>query len=258
MKEVKDPALLKRYMDETDFRSHFSFPIDPMVKLFRAECGETIFEDYGINRSLVYMISGRAKLSHTLANGETTLIDCSQAPILFGDMEFLGLGNYTYEVRALQRCELLCIPLENTQDRLLKDPKFLLFLSLCLAQKERQKSRDLIRNSIYPLADRLAHYMIATCKNDFFSDSISDTAHYLGGTTRHLQRVVSDFIREGYLAKKKHGYQIINKEALRKIAEQVDVGILEGQIDENHADGRNTNGNPLPLVCPFPKNKGLN
>ena len=230
MKEYDNLHLKNQYLKKTHFLSHFSFPIEDHVKLYRAEKGELIFEDYGTNDKILFLVSGRAKLCHTLENGERTLLAFSKAPELFGEMELFGYGDLTKELRAISRCDLLGFSFLPHKKQLLNDPKFLLFTSICLANKERQKSLDLTRNSCYPLDERFAHHIISTYPDGVISDSLSDTAQYLGAAYRHLLRVVNEFCVKGYLIKKKSDYVVANVQALQALATQVDTGLIGEEI----------------------------
>lgn len=228
MKELTNTALIQKYLRETGFQEYFSFPIQSYLKLYRVESEEYIFSNYGINTNLVYLVNGLTKLTRSLRGGERSIIDFPTAPFLFGEMELFTKNYRTIECRAITRCDYFVMPFLPIKSQLLSDCKFLNFVCSRLAAKERQKTDLMIFNSIYPLQERFAFHLLNWATEDgLYRISPTDTAIHLGCTERHLLRVISHFIQNGYMKKAPRGYQILNSEALEQLSSNVDVGDWE-------------------------------
>ena len=216
LKEIHNSKMLNQYLKETNFLANFSFPIEQDVRLYRSEPGEKIFENYGQNDKILYMVRGRAKIGYSLDNGENTLIDFPSAPFLFGEKELLGPNSITLAVTALDQCDLIGFPFEPYRQQLLTDCRFLLFLVLCLHKKESEKADAITRNASNTLEERLAYHLLVHNLNGLFTDSISDTALYLGVTYRHIRRVFNRFLENNFIQKNERGYFITNYAALEE------------------------------------------
>lgn len=225
MEEIRDAAMVRRFLERSDFASYFSFPIAPLTRLFCAARGEDILrEGAPSDEMLYYMVEGRAKLRLSLPNGKAALLDFPKAPCFLGEMELLGVRGETLGVRALERCWLLALPVRECRERLLSDCAFLVYLCRYLGEKERRKTVALSRAQGYPLANRLAEFVLSASSGGQYRERNTDASEYLGVSYRHLQQVLGDFVRAGYLAREGRGYRVADEAALRALAREMETG----------------------------------
>lgn len=221
IKLIKNTEIKKKIIEDSGFKSQFSFDPVSDTELFSAEAGEYIITEGVRLQYLYYMCSGRAKLYMTLSNGKIALIDFFTAPCFIGEMELLTDTGEVRAVQAIEKCMCLALPLKRYRERLLKDSCFLLNLCRLLGNKNCRNIISFTRNQAFPLANRLASFILLTEEDGIYHEKHTLTAEYLGISYRHLLFVLADFTDKGYLAKDKRRYVICNRAALEKLAGEI-------------------------------------
>lgn len=224
LKQIIDKEKIKRCLIESNFESFFSFSIKEDVRLYLADKGEDILkEGEKSDGFLYYMVSGRAKLFCTLSNGKTSLLDFLQGDCFIGELELLSIRKSTMGVRALSPCFLLVLPIEKYRSCLLSDARFLRILCTNLAKKEEQRMQTLLNTQGFPLANRLAHFILFTASDGIYAERNTDASAYLGVSYRHLTQMLSEFTQRGYLKRMEGGYGITGEQELRLLADELNV-----------------------------------
>jgi CRP/FNR family putative post-exponential-phase nitrogen-starvation transcriptional regulator len=167
------------------------------------------------------MVSGRAKLFCSLSNGKTSLLDFLQGDCFIGELELLSVRKSTLGVKALSPCFLLALPIDKYRSRLLSDPRFLRILSMSLAKKEERRIHALSSTQGFPLANRLAHFVLFAAIDGIYSERNTDASAYLGVSYRHLTQMLGEFTQLGYLKRTKAGYIITDEQALKLLADEL-------------------------------------
>lgn len=221
MKEIRDEAVLHRFLDSTGFENYFSFPVKNLTQLYRASRGEMIFHEGAMADKLLYLASGRARLSESLPNGKSILLDFPQPTYFFGEMELLDVRGETLEIQALETCWLLALPFDACREKLLNDVKFLRFLCSYLGNKDGQRERIIVQSHGYPLANRLAAFILTASSGGQYRERNVDAAEYLGTSYRHLQQTLSNFVRTGLLKKQGRSYILSDTAALQQLADEM-------------------------------------
>lgn len=224
LKQIFDKEEINHCLAESNFESFFSFSIMDDIHLFIANKGEYILkEGEKSDGFLYYMVSGRAKLFCSLSNGKTSLLDFLHGKCFIGEMELLSVRKSTMGIKALSPCYLLAIPIEKYRSRLLSDANFLRIMCLTLAKKEEQRAYALLRTQGFPLANRLAHFILFTAYNGQYTERNTDASAYLGVSYRHLTQMLCEFTQLGYLSKIKGGYLIVNEKELKLLADELNM-----------------------------------
>lgn len=224
LKQILAKEEIRRCLVESDFESCFSFSIKEDVRLYLADKGDDILkEGEKSDGFLYYMVSGRAKLFCSLSNGKTSLLDFLQGDCFIGELELLSVRKSTMGVKALSPCFLLALPIEKYRSRLLSDACFLRILCMNLAKKEERRIRALSSTQGFPLANRLAHFVLFAAIDGIYTERNTDASAYLGVSYRHLTQMLGEFTQYGYLKKTKGGYGITNEEALKLLADELNV-----------------------------------
>lgn len=224
MKQILDKEEISRCLAESDFVSCFSFYIKDDVRLYFADKGDDILkEGEKSDGFLYYMVSGRAKLFCSLSNGKTSLLDFLQRDCFIGELELLSVRKSTMGVKALSPCFLLALPIEKYRSRLLSDACFLRILCVTLAEKEEQRVQALLSTQGFPLANRLAHFVLFTAFDGIYTERNTDASAYLGVSYRHLTQMLGEFTQYGYLKKMQGGYLITNEQALKLLADELNA-----------------------------------
>lgn len=224
LKQIFSKDEIQRCLAESNFENFFSFSIKEDVRLYLADKGDYILKEGEKSDSfLYYMVSGRAKLFCSLSNGKTSLLDFLQGGCFIGEMELLSVRKSTLGVKALSPCFLLALPIEKYRSRLLSDACFLRILCIALAKKEEQKVHALSSTQGFPLANRLAHFVLFAAFDGIYTERNTDASAYLGVSYRHLTQMLGEFTQCGYLKRTQAGYCITNKQALKLLADELNV-----------------------------------
>ncbi|OLS01909.1 transcriptional regulator YeiL [Tissierella creatinophila] len=224
MKQIFDKEEIRRCLAESDFESCFSFSIKEDVRLYFADKGDNILkEGEKSDGFLYYMVSGRAKLFCSLSNGKTSLLDFLHKDSFIGELELLSVRKTTMGVKALSPCFLLAMPIEKYRSRLLSDACFLQILCMTLAKKEEKRIHAISSTQGFPLANRLAHFVLFAAIDGSYTELNTDASAYLGVSYRHLTQVLGEFTQYGYLKRVQGGYIITNEQALKLLADELNV-----------------------------------
>ena len=199
MKELRDPALQQRLYEETGLRALFSFDPAPHITLWQADPREEILCQGELPDRLFYLVRGEVKLSQTLANGKVVTLDLLRAPCFLGELELLCPRQTAVSAQAQQRCWLFALDLNRCREQL-----------LC--------ARTLAQAQAYPLANRLALFLLRAAREDRYLVRNVDACQFLGVSYRHLQQTMGDFVDRGLLQKLPRGYLIADRAALRVLA----------------------------------------
>lgn len=224
LKQIFIKEEIQHYLRESDFERYFSFSIKEDVRLYFAEKGEDILkEGEKPNGFLYYMISGRAKLFCSLSNGKTSLLDFLEGGCFIGELELLEARKNTMGIKALSTCFFLALPIEKYRSRLLSDALFLRILCMTLAKKEERRIHALVSTQGFPLANRLANFILFTAFDGIYSERNTDASSYLGVSYRHLTQMLVEFTQCGYLKKIHKAYSITNEQALKLLADELNM-----------------------------------
>lgn len=220
MELLSEDAMLDRLAEETAFAAFFSFPVRPLLTLWQAMPKEEILHQGQQPDRLYYLVRGQVKLSQTLANGKVVTLDLARAPCFVGELELLQEKRAAISVRAMERSLLFGLELSECRRQLLSDAVFLRRLCEILAAKERLRARALTQAQAYPLANRLALFILHTASKNCYRVRNIDACQYLGVSYRHLQQTLSDFTARGLLKKQEKGYLLTDRAALCALAEE--------------------------------------
>ena len=178
-------------------------------------CKEEESMDY-----LLFMVSGRAKVSITAANGRTLLLNFYGEGGVLGDVEMMlsrGLG--TTNVVAITQVECIGLPVSYCKSILSSDIEFMNFIAKNLAKKLNSSSRNSAMNLLYSLENRLCAYIEATEEQGKFSENLTEIAELLGTSYRHLLRTLKDLCELGIIERySRTKYRIKDIEKLRENA----------------------------------------
>jgi len=104
------------------------------------------------------------------------------------------------------------------------DSKFLRFACDALRDKLIRLSKNSSINLLYPLENRLASFILATCKESedknkiIFLGNLTEVSELLGTSYRHLLRTLNILCIEDAIIKNENYYEIINAGILEKLA----------------------------------------
>lgn len=221
METINNSKLLERYLHEKPYIDYFRDYLHPYTKIVDFESGEYVLKEAETFTCLYLMISGQCNIRVMMANGKSVILRTLKAPCLIGEMELIR-DMTSFSVQALMECRMLAIDLDECKNRLLEDSFFLRKLCSELIYKERSEALSLVRSFAYPFEDRLAKFILDNRQGNKFLIKKVQISESLGVSYRHVETVMSDFVKKGYLSKNRLVYTIENKGMLKKLARELD------------------------------------
>lgn len=224
MKILHDPALLQKLLSSKACTDYFAPQFRPHFSLVEFAPGERVIHQDAPADHLFLMLDGRCHVRVGLANGKSVILQMMQPPCLIGEMELLrNVSPFT--VLALEPCRMLALPMAVCKPMLLENAYFLRRVAADLVWKERGMTLTLLHTFGYPLENRLAKFLLDNRQGDCCDIRKVVMAESLGVSYRHVESVMSRFVREGYLTKEGLTYRIRDPQALAELARD-----LEGEI----------------------------
>ncbi|MBR3227508.1 MAG: cyclic nucleotide-binding domain-containing protein [Erysipelotrichaceae bacterium] len=226
MELLDNKRLYETILSSEGFRNYFADTGELEGRLLYYETGEDLRspgKDF-----LYYLYKGRCKVSTVSANGKTHIVNTLKAPCLVGEIEFIT-GGEAYKVSTLEGSYVIEIDLLRYRNALLHDSCFLRALCKELAAKEKNSSIRMINSFAYPLKNRLAGFIIDYAEDDVFRIKKTVIAESLGVSYRHLEKVMDEFVKAGYLDKKGLIYRLSDRSTLAKLARELEMANIRQQ-----------------------------
>lgn len=180
---------------------------------------EFLFHEGDDMEYIMFILSGRAKVSMSISNGKQLLLDYFVTDGVIGDLELLiGSKSAFSTMQAITELKCIGLPLEKYALRLKSDLVFLNWAGRELAVKMIKSDINGAETILKRLEPRLCAYILHSACNGVFRETMTDVAELLGTSYRHLLRTLNKLCSENLISKQKTGYIIINEEILKKRA----------------------------------------
>lgn len=179
------------------------------------EPGETVTREGEALAHFALVISGRAKVCRTAANGKSLILCYYISGGVAGDVELLSYSDRaTATLMAISPLECVMIDYRYCKAELNTNPVFLRCLGVALAEKLVASTDNLALSALYTGEQRLCSYILQNANRGVFSAVLTDVACSVGVSYRHLLRMLSLLCMEDILEKRESGYFIKNHEEL--------------------------------------------
>lgn len=230
MIRIDDSALLKKYYEKYELEKIFTEDLFDQLVLMKYRRQENLCEEQEVMHYMMFIVEGRIKVFRTLANGKSLLLNFYEPLSIIGEVELIKESTASCTGQALTTCFVLGIPMEVAQQRLKGDAKFLSYACKSLADKLHYLGRSSSINLFYPLENRLASYINAVAvkvrdanggEELLFNENLTHLADLLGTSYRHLLRTLHSLCEQGILLKEEKGYQVLDKQQLLLMAEDL-------------------------------------
>ncbi|MFL0247495.1 cyclic nucleotide-binding domain-containing protein [Candidatus Clostridium stratigraminis] len=224
MRKIANIKKLNYYVLKYNIDSIFSTDMKPYMELFFFNKNEYICKvDEKLNY-LLFFVKGKAKVYAPLSNGKSLLLCFYKPFMVIGDVEFLRTETANSNVQVIEDTYCVGISFDNIMKFAFNDSKFLRFACVCLSEKLIRLSKNSSINLLYPLENRLASFILATCteskeKNKvIFQGNLTEVSELLGTSYRHLLRTLNILCSEDAIKKNEDYYEIENVNILKKLA----------------------------------------
>lgn len=226
MIKINDFKEMDNYIIKYGIDEIFTSSMKNIMELLLFKKNEYICREGEEINYLFFFVEGKAKVYTTLSNGKSLLLSFFKEFKILGDLEIINAKLASSNVQVIEDTYCIGISLENVREYLLNDAKFLRFICNSLGEKLYRCSKNSSINLLYPLENRIASYMIATCErvDDSgltivkFNENLTEISELLGTSYRHLLRTLNVLSLKGTIKKKNNYYEVIDEENLKKLA----------------------------------------
>ena len=214
--DARARALLKAH--ERDLPPLGAYPLT--VRSFAA--GELLAAAGEPLTQLSFLVEGFATVFSVMENGRVAVLTEYRGVQTIGEVELLmGHPTLTGCVQASTPGTMLCLPLIGWETRIFSDAPLLRFLGREIACKLERSSRLTAQDRLYPLASRLAAYLLYKGEGVHKAINLTRLSEMAGVSYRHLLRTMRTFADKGWICREGDGYRILQPEALARLAGEI-------------------------------------
>lgn len=227
MKRIYDQLQLDNYIKIFNIEDFFGIDMKKYMELHIFDKGSHLVKNNEPIDYLYFFVEGKVKVYTILKNGKSLLFRLYKPLVIIGDVEFIDYDTANSNIEAINECLCIGISMSNIRKYAVNDPTFLKCMCTSLGKKFISSSIASSINILYPLANRLASYLLAiTPKNSqhsnldggIITDNFSEMADLLGTSYRHLIRTINKLCNEKIIRKEKKSIIILNIRALETLA----------------------------------------
>ena len=193
---------------------------DYPLETVRFKPGDTVAQAGEPVTRLGFVAEGLATVKHALENGRAALLCEYSGQHTVGELEVLmDYPVYASQVQAITRGAMLMIPLtEETRAQIAADAALLRYLGQIVACKLERMSRIAAQDRSYPLAERLAAYLLYADRCHRRPMPLTRVSELMGVSYRHLMRSLKALCEAGVITREGASCRVLDPEALARLA----------------------------------------
>lgn len=172
---------------------------------------------------LCFMVEGLATVHNVMENGRALLLREFSGVQTIGELELLmAYPVHASAVKAITAGVLLAIPLTPAvRQKAFSDAALLRYLGQVVANKLERSNRIAAQDRLYPVAARLAAFMLYLHHNRQEAINLTRLSELLGTSYRHVLRILRSFVDAGWLCHSGKGYRVLDTAALTRLAGEI-------------------------------------
>lgn len=225
MKKVLNQQLLNKYFVKYNIEDLFDEDIVNYAQLHFYEKDEVILEAEDELEYYYLLVDGKIKISYLFENGKSMLLKFYKDFNTIGDLEFLKNKPIQCNVEAIENTFLIAIPSTILRVNYIDNVNFLHNLVGSLSEKLHETINNSSYNFVYPLANRLASYLVEHLEDDknyiLLNSSFKEIAEFLGTTYRHLVRTFKELESKSIIKCDNKKIYILDEDRLSKLSKNV-------------------------------------
>ncbi|MFJ7512021.1 Crp/Fnr family transcriptional regulator [Peribacillus simplex] len=226
MKEIMDSEKLDHYLKVHQLKNIFNGALMPYLSLYQVESGECICSQGDRVNYLYVLVKGKVKVYTTSVEGKNLILSFKTPLEVIGDIEYIQGIDIINTVEAVSDVYVIGIHHQWLKKYTEGQPAFLQFLLRVITQKFYVKSKSLSFNLMHPVEVRLASYLLSVSFDEtnaqitgrLNTESLKDTANFIGTSYRHLNRVILQLCRDGLIDRSDGFIQVKDWEGLKALS----------------------------------------
>lgn len=226
MKEIMDTEKLNHYLKVHQLENVFKGALVPHLSLYQVEQGECICSQGDRLNYLYVLVKGKVKVYTTSDEGKNLILSFKTPLEVIGDIEYIQSIDIINTVEAVSGVCVIGIHHQWLKKYAEGHPSFLQFLLRVITQKFYIKSKSLSFNLMHPVEVRLASYLLSVSFDEtsaqitgrLNTESLKDTANFIGTSYRHLNRVIQQLCKDGLIDRSNGYIQVKDWEGLKALS----------------------------------------
>ena len=169
------------------------------VRLFllEYEAGEFAHAPDPHSRYFQIIVEGLILIYHVRDDGSTYSLAVSERDDILGETDFFRVDYAGVHAEAKKKTLCLAFHIDENRDALLNNAAFLRVVAASLVKKTEA---SVLHNSLGSLPDRVLAYLRYRCEGGVLK-GVERAAFHLHCSSRQLQRILNDFVRNGIVEK---------------------------------------------------------
>lgn len=181
--------------------------------------GEYLFHAGDKVEAIFFLAKGKCRISNGTSEGKEIAIDFDiPSGRLIGEMELVSGIDFFHSVSAAVDSDVLRIPLEIAEKKLMQDVAFLRYVCRQLAWELTESGRERVRVSLHDARERVARHLYGWAVRTGerrFTISCRQTALECSISERHLNRILHSMEEEGIIERYRNKIHILDMELLQ-------------------------------------------
>lgn len=184
--------------------------------------GERLFSQGDEAHTLYFLVEGKLKISMLSPEGKRLILAFKTPFDIVGDIEYVRDCLFINTVEAVTDIVVIGISYDALRNEMSGNAAWLQFLLDTITKKFETKARAMNFNLLYAVDVRIASYLLSMTPTQPMLDSTSlvDMADLIGTSYRHLNRVLQQFEKAGWILKKRGKITLLDRAALLEQAGQ--------------------------------------
>lgn len=195
MKENRNKKVRQRLLEKQNLDSILK---DYETVSYEMERGEILNGKLNPRRFLLFLVSGKVRISSYRPDGSCYQVNETSAPNCFGDMEFALPEMKQHRIETVTPCMFIAVDLVRYKERIEKDPSFLLYLLRSVSYKTILVSD--VQTETKDVESKVLYYLDNETENGEVN-GVGLLALHLNCSRRQLQRVLNDLQKKGMIIK---------------------------------------------------------
>ena len=194
----------------------FPEKVQQLMQLESLASGERLLSQGDDSQELFLLVEGKLKISMLSPEGKRLILAFKSPFDLVGDIEYVQQCPLINTVEAVTETRVIRISYKVLRKEMGGNAAWLQFLLETVTRKFEMKSYAMNFNLLYPVDVRLASYLLSMTpvQPKLDATSLVDMADLIGTSYRHLNRVLLQFQKAGWITKKRGKITILDRASL--------------------------------------------
>lgn len=221
MRDITSRNTLTKYVERYHLQDILPDSLFPYLKLYQYRCNDFVTRSGEKVEHLDIVVDGIAKVSPFDENGKLILLNFLYPMDLIGEIEYFSGSEYLHTVIAAKPLITVSIPNYVLDSVLMHNESFLRYMCHCLAAKLVDHSNAFAASKMFSAKTRFTRHLLNLTdkyESDTVPYSISEVSLYLGITSRHLRRLISDYVQQNAIQKSRSSITVLDEKILYRDA----------------------------------------